>query len=74
MNIERYNSLQKILEDLVNSKKAFGASFAVKRDDFTWQGAAGDLTISQQYFIASTTKLFTTALILILKASGVSTP
>jgi CubicO group peptidase (beta-lactamase class C family) len=70
MNIERNNSLQKILEDLVNSKKAFGASFAVKRDDFTWQGAAGDLTISQQYFIASTTKLFTTALILILKASG----
>jgi D-alanyl-D-alanine carboxypeptidase len=48
----------------------FGTSFALKKDTLIWQGASGNLTIDQPYFIASTTKLFTTAIILKLRAEG----
>lgn len=67
---EKEKSLQAVLDKLVDKKKVFGTSFAVKKDGFTWLGASGDLAIDQPYFIASTTKLFTTALIMRLKAAG----
>ena len=63
-------ALQAVLDKRVDGKKIFGTSFAVKKDDFIWHGACGDLTPHSAYFIASTTKLFTTALILQLKAAG----
>ncbi|MBK9632102.1 MAG: beta-lactamase family protein [Saprospiraceae bacterium] len=67
---EKQNSLQLILDKAVDGKKIFGTSFALKKDSFTWNGASGNLLSSQAYFIASTTKLFTTAIILRLKSEG----
>ncbi len=68
--IEKEHSLQAILDKTVDGKKIFGASFGIKKGDFTWFGASGNLSIDQSYFIASTTKLFTTAIILYLKSEG----
>jgi len=62
--------LQKILDQAIDNKKVFGVSFAVKKDSIVWQGASGNLSTEQPYFIASTTKLFTTALILQLRSEG----
>ncbi len=63
-------AFQKILDKSVDGKKVFGTNFAIKKDSLTWFGSAGDLSIHQHYFIASTTKLFTTAIILNLKSQG----
>lgn len=68
--IEKENSLQAILDKTVDGKMVFGTSFGIKKDDFTWFGSSGNLSIDQSYFIASTTKLFTTAIILYLKSEG----
>jgi len=62
--------LQSILDKTVDGKKVYGVSFAIKRNDSTWVGASGNMTKEQPYFIASTTKLFTTAIILHLRAQG----
>jgi D-alanyl-D-alanine carboxypeptidase len=42
----------------------------MKKDGFSWFGASGNLSNEQTYFIASTTKLFTTSIILKLKSEG----
>lgn len=60
--------LQKVLDKIVDGKKVFGTSFAIKKDGKAWLGSSGDFSQVQPYFIASTTKLFTTAIILCLKA------
>ncbi|NUO00885.1 MAG: beta-lactamase family protein [Saprospiraceae bacterium] len=70
MAIEKQKLLQIVLDKTVDGKKVFGASFALKKDNLTWQGSSGNLSIDQPYFIASTTKLFTTAIILKLRAEG----
>lgn len=62
--------LQTILDKLVDGKKIFGTTFAIKKGDVTWIGASGNLSSEQPYFIASTTKLFTTAIILHLRSEG----
>ena len=64
------NSFQAVLNKIVDGKKVFGTSFALKKDTLFWQGSAGNFTTDQTYFIASTTKLFTTAIILKLVSSG----
>jgi len=64
-------SLQYILDKTVDEKKIFGTSFAMKKDGSTWFGASANISIDQPYFIASTTKLFTTAIILQLKEKGI---
>jgi CubicO group peptidase (beta-lactamase class C family) len=61
-------SLQAILDKTTDGKRIFGTSFAVKKDGISWVGAAGNLSVDQPYFIASTTKLFTTAIVLRLKS------
>lgn len=58
--------LQEILNRAVDFKKIFGNSFGIKVQDATWFGSAGNLSLETPYFIASTTKLFTTAIIMIL--------
>lgn len=70
MTTEKAKSLQAILDKKVDGKKIFGTSFALKKDNTVWQGASGNLSIDQPYFIGSTTKLFTTAIILKLKEEG----
>jgi CubicO group peptidase (beta-lactamase class C family) len=69
-SLDKHHSFQKILDKSVDGKKIFGTSFAFKKDTLTWQGSSGNLSIDQPYFIASTTKLFTTAIILKLRAEG----
>jgi CubicO group peptidase (beta-lactamase class C family) len=70
MTTEKEKSLQAVLDKTVDNKKVFGTSFAFKNDTLTWQGSSGNMTIDQPYFIASTTKLFTTAIILKLRAES----
>ena len=67
---EKEKSFQAVLDKTVDGKKIFGTSFAIKKDTLIWQGASGDFSIDQAYFIASTTKLFTTAIMLKLRAEG----
>jgi D-alanyl-D-alanine carboxypeptidase len=67
---EKEKSLQAVLEKTVDGKKIFGTSFAIKKDSITWIGASGNLSIEQHYFIASTTKLFTTSIILHLMSES----
>ena len=60
--------LQDILNKNIDKKKIFGTSFAIKKGDFVWYGSSGNISHDQSYFIASTTKLFTTTLILHLRS------
>ncbi len=70
MTSEKEKRFQTILDKTVDGKKVFGTSFAIKKDTLMWKGTSGNLTIGQPYFIASTTKLFTTAIILKLRAEN----
>ena len=67
---ETEKTLQNILDKITDGKKIIGSSFRVKHDNFEWAGASGNMNIDSQYFIASTTKLFTTAIILNLMSRG----
>ena len=67
---DKEKSLQKVIDEKVDNRKVFGTSFSIKKDDFVWHGNSGNFSANQSYFIASTTKLFTTATILKLKADG----
>jgi CubicO group peptidase (beta-lactamase class C family) len=62
--------LQTVLDKAVDKRKVFGTSFALKTDHFSWHGVSGNFAAGQAYYIGSTTKLFTTALILLLKSQG----
>lgn len=68
--LDKEQRLQLVLDRVIDNKKVFGASFAIKNDSFIWQGASGNISKDQPYFIASTTKLFTTAIVLKLRADG----
>lgn len=57
-------SIQRILNKTIDGKRVFGASLCVTQGSRTWVGSAGNLSVNHPYFIASTTKLFTTAIIL----------
>lgn len=70
LDLTKEQKLQKVLDKAVDGKKVFGASFAILKDGKLWQGAAGDLTLDQPFFMASTTKLFTTALIMRFVSEG----
>lgn len=56
--------LQQVLDKVVDSKKIYGTSFCLKYKGQIWCGNAGNMSENQQYFIASTTKLFATAITL----------
>lgn len=64
------DALQRILDRSVDSKKVFGTSFAMKYGNAVWHGAAGNLADDRPYFVASTTKLFVTAVVLNLVSRG----
>lgn len=68
--MDKNRKLQNVLNKTVDGKKVFGTSFAIKKDDFVWRGNAGNFNENQSYFVASTTKLFTTAIILKLCEKG----
>jgi D-alanyl-D-alanine carboxypeptidase len=67
---EKAAKLQEILDKAVDNKKVFGTSFCVKYKNERWLGASGNLNPDSQFFIASTSKLYVTAIILHLKSKG----
>ena len=62
--------LQRILDQAIDGKKIFGTSFCIQIGNERWSGSSGNLNVSDPFFIASTTKLFTSALIFNLIAQG----
>jgi CubicO group peptidase (beta-lactamase class C family) len=65
-------TLQELLEKTVDHKKVFGAVLEIENGDgdYSFQGASGNLHFEDAFFIASTTKLYTTALVLKLVNEG----
>ncbi|MDP2174662.1 MAG: serine hydrolase domain-containing protein [Bacteroidota bacterium] len=61
-NIEQ--KLRETLDKSIDNKKIFGTTFSIEYKNTTWEGASGNLQVENQFFIASTTKLFVTAVIL----------
>jgi len=61
---------QSVINKTIDNKSIFGTVLTVEKGNEHWTGSAGNLTNEQPYFIASTTKLYVTALILKLKAEG----
>lgn len=61
--------LQQTVNKMIEKKNNFGAVLCVEQvDKLSWTGAAGNIQTDDQYFIASVTKLYITAIILKLKA------
>lgn len=67
---DKKQKLQSVLDKSVDHKKVFGTSFGVRHKDWLWTGASGNLTAGSSYFIASTTKLFVTAVVLHFRSKG----
>lgn len=65
MNTSKF---QAIINKTIDYKSIFGTVLTVVKGYDSWTGSAGNLTNEQPYFIASTTKIYVTALILKLKA------
>jgi D-alanyl-D-alanine carboxypeptidase len=61
---EKSSQLQSILDETVDNKKVFGTSFCIKYKGEVWCGSSGNMENDQAYFIASTTKLFVSAITL----------
>lgn len=58
------DKLQKILDNTVDNKQVFGTQFYIQFGEDNWLGASGNISLHEKYFIASTTKLFITAVFL----------
>jgi D-alanyl-D-alanine carboxypeptidase len=71
MNDLQKQALQTILEKAVDRKKVFGTSFCIKYQGDLWSGQSGNFTYDQPYFIASTTKLFVSAIFLQFHSKGI---
>lgn len=69
-HLKEMDYLQKTLDKAVDNEKIFGTSFCIKYKGETWCGASGSFSTDSQYFIASTTKLYVTAIVLHLKSKG----
>jgi CubicO group peptidase (beta-lactamase class C family) len=62
--------LQDLLEKTLDDRKIFGLSFTLAKGDRSFSGSAGNLAGGRPFFIASTTKLFTTAIVMQLNSEG----
>jgi len=62
--------LQNLLDKSVDGSRIVGLSFALSKGTKIFTGCSGNLVANKPFFIASTTKLFTTAIILQLSAEG----
>lgn len=64
--------LKNAIEEIGNKKGVFSAVLCVESGDnsFSWTGAAGDMQKDSQYFIASVTKLYVTAVVMGLIEEG----
>ena len=66
------DKIQKIFNKVLNEKNSFGASLRIEngQDELIFNNAGGNINLESQYYIASTTKLFTTAIIYKLMDEG----
>ncbi len=64
--------LNECLKEIINKKNVFSAVLRVESGDhsFSWTGAAGEMQKDSQYFIASVTKLYVTAIVMRLIEEG----
>lgn len=62
-DMEQVEAADAVLEDIVDGKQIKGAVLSISSPKLEWTGAHGNFDTSDTYFIASTTKLFTTAVI-----------
>jgi len=62
--------IQKVLDHSIKNKYLFGVSMCVHQNNQDWCGTSGNFGLDSPYFIASTTKLFTSSLIFKLRALG----
>jgi D-alanyl-D-alanine carboxypeptidase len=64
--------IQQIFDGVINEKNSFGSSLRVERGngEIVFNDAGGNIGLESQFFIASTTKLFTTAIIYKLVDEG----
>lgn len=62
--------LQHILNKTVDHKLVFGISVSFCQGDYTWNGVSGNFTMNRPFYIASTTKLFVTAMLLQAEEKG----
>jgi CubicO group peptidase (beta-lactamase class C family) len=62
--------ITKQLESIINGKTILGTALRIERSsgEVIFDGATGNLKTSSQYFIASTTKLYTTAMMMKLRS------
>jgi D-alanyl-D-alanine carboxypeptidase len=70
MNHATRTRLQDLLDRAVDGRRVFGTSFALRVGGETWHSSSGNFNGDESYFIASTTKLFVTTLILQLESES----
>ncbi len=70
---QRIHKLQRVLDKTVDNTTVFGVSFCIQNGEqsLAFCGSAGNLDVESQYFIASTTKLYISAIILNLAGQNV---
>jgi D-alanyl-D-alanine carboxypeptidase len=68
----KQDQIQRITDQMVNHTSVFGSVIQIEDEEktFSYLSASGNLKEDNHYFIASVTKLYVTAMILILKNKG----
>lgn len=56
-------TFQKIIDESIDNKYVYGCVLKISSPSIEWTGSSGNLESNSQYFIASTTKLYITAII-----------
>ena len=64
------NTIKKIVTETVDNSIVFGTAISISNNNQMFTYHSGNFTANQPHFIASTTKLYVTALILNLKSKG----
>jgi len=67
VNCQTNENIQQIVDKTIDNKFVYGTVVSILKDDTLNSYYAGNITDTTQYFIASTTKLYTTAVILKLR-------
>jgi CubicO group peptidase (beta-lactamase class C family) len=62
---------QQILDKSINNRSVFGTQVSICSEKEVWTGASGNLNPASSFFIASTTKLYLTAVILNYRSRGI---
>lgn len=73
MSIELSESFfEKVAQGMLRNKSVFGAILCVEKGDssISWVGGVGNINADDRYFVASVTKLYVTAVLLMLRAEN----